>query len=222
MKELESSTYLMKIGNQSDVGSDSEPEKGELVEKHTLKTSTSKKEHNRKKTSNLTSAQYYTRTIPKIQATLKQKSEASMVSEEKQKHDRELYMYLLEAPTQLLDADFRNKQSAVNQRVHSHSKQASHKHSSSKTPMLFEDQAYFSINPPKKSDKAKINLMIGREGAQYRRVRKIAEQSLRQDSTDPLSLHVKGLRGNKIEVDPRRTNVKASLQENSKVRRTSA
>ena len=64
--------------------------------------------------------------------------------------------------------------------------------------------------------------MIGREGAQYRRVRKIAEQSLRQDSTDPLSLHVKGLRGNKIEVDPRRTNVKASLQENSKVRRTSA
>ena len=145
-----------------------------------------------------------------------------MASEEKQRHDRELYMYLLEAPTQLLDADFTNKQSAINQRVHSHSKQGSHKYSHSKTPLLFEDQAYFSINPPKKSEKAKINLMIGREGAQYRRVRKIAEQSLKQDSTESSGLNVKGLKGGKIEMDSRRTQVKASLQENNKVRRTSA
>ena len=191
------------------------------MEKTMMRTSPSKNQHNRKKNSNLATAHYNTRTISKIQATLKQKSEASIVSEEKQK-DRELYMYLLEAPTQLLDADFRNKQSIINQRVHSHSKQGNHKYSHSKTPLLFDDQPYFSINPPKKSEKAKINLMIGREGAQYRRVRKIAEQSLRQDHTEPSGLHVKGLKGSKIEIDSRRTHAKVSLQDNSKVRRTSA
>ena len=37
-KELQNSSYLMKIGSESDIGSDSEPEKGELTEKNTLKT----------------------------------------------------------------------------------------------------------------------------------------------------------------------------------------
>ena len=64
--------------------------------------------------------------------------------------------------------------------------------------------------------------MIGREGAQYRRVRKIAEQSLKADSSELSSIHVKGIRGNKIEIDSRRNRLKASLQEKSKLRRTSA
>ena len=129
-------------------------------------------------------------------------------------------MYLLEAPTQLLDADFRCQQPAQN-RVHSLSKQGTHKHSKSKTP-LFEDEGYCSLNANNKNEKGKINLMIGREGAQYRRVRKIAEQSLKADSSDISGIHVKGIRGNKIEIDSRRNRLKASLQEKSKLRRTSA
>ena len=47
-------------------------------------------------------------------------------------------MYLLEAPTQLFDADFKGHKNNPNQRMHSLSKQGTHKMSKSKTP-LFED-----------------------------------------------------------------------------------
>ena len=68
------------------------------------------------------------------------------------------------------------------------------------------------MNPDRRNEQAKINLMIGREGAQYRRVRKIAEKSIKQDYFEPTSLHVKGIKGSKIEMDTRRNKLKASLQ----------
>ena len=67
----------------------------------------------------------------------------------------------------------------------------------------------------------KVNLMVGREGAQYRRVRKMAEQSLRQNDTEPTMLQVKCIRGSKIEVDSRH-NLRSGLQDRTKFRKTSA
>lgn len=46
---------------------------------------------------------------------------------------------------------------------------------------------------------------MGREGAQYRRVRKIAEQNLKNDNSDRPTIEVKGIRGNKLEIDQPRT-----------------
>ena len=45
-------------------------------------------------------------------------------------------MYLLEAPTQLFDPDFKTQNHNPNQRVHSLSKQGTHKISKSKTPIF--------------------------------------------------------------------------------------
>ena len=94
-----------------------------------------KKEHSRKRTSAITSAQNNNRVMVKVPSNVKQKSEASIITEEKETREKDLYMYLLEAPTQLFDADFRSKQTTQN-RVHSLSKQATHKHSKSKTPLF--------------------------------------------------------------------------------------
>lgn len=43
--------------------------------------------------------------------------------------------------------------------------------------MNFEDEDNLETNEDKNNDRTKINLMHVREGAQYRRVRKMAEQS---------------------------------------------
>ena len=47
MKELTSSDYYLRVGNEPDSGSDSQPEKGSFPEKN-CKTDVNTKEHSRK------------------------------------------------------------------------------------------------------------------------------------------------------------------------------
>jgi hypothetical protein len=143
------------------------------------------------------------------------------MTEEKEQKERDIYMYLLEAPSQLLKADFQHPQTGLNQRVHSFSKQTHSRFMKSKILTQEEDPSYFSLNPEKNSEKAKISLLISREGAQYRRVRKMAEQSLRQESSEPAVLPVKGIKGSGIDMDLRKP-MKSHIQDKSKFRRTSA
>jgi len=66
--------------------------------------------------------------------------------------------------------------------------------------------------------------MMSREGAQYRRVRKMAEQSLKHENlySEPGVVEVRGIRGNKLEIDHTRPKIRSYLLEKTKFRRTSA
>ena len=74
----------------------------------------------------------------------------------------------------------------------------------------------------KSNEKTKINLLMGREGAQYRRVRKIAQQSLKHEASEKVEVEIKGVKGNKLEIDHTRIASKIRIPEKGKFRRTSA
>ena len=74
----------------------------------------------------------------------------------------------------------------------------------------------------KQTEKTKIYLLMGREGAQYRRVRKIAEQSLKHDTSLQGEIEVKGIKGSHIEIDHNKMIPKISIPERGRFRRTSA
>lgn len=73
------------------------------------------------------------------------------------------------------------------------------------------------------STKNKTNLLVGWEGAQYRRVRKMAEQNWKREASMG-DFEMKGLRGNRLEIENTRSlipKLSCNIQQN-KHRRTTA
>lgn len=106
-----------------------------------------------------------------------------------------------------------------NVRVHSLSRNNNYQ----KQALIFnEDNIVFPEE--KQGEKNKTNLLLGWEGAQYRRVRKIAEQNWKKDSTN-IGMEVRGIKGNRLEIEDKKSFVPrliASTQQNAKNRRTTA